>query len=90
MQCVDTLEVPKPLIITMTTFQEIQIIDFRNTSWILSHGAPLLNYGIPWLFMHTYNQFMEVNSFIKETHNLMVELQSSVIPSLKHHNSESL
>ena len=38
------------------------------------YGDPLLNYGSPWLFMHTYNQFMDVNSFIMEIHNSMVEL----------------
>ena len=37
-------------------------------------GDPLLNYGSPWLFMHTYSQFMDVNSFIMEIHISMVEL----------------
>ena len=30
--------------------------------------------GSPWLFMHTFNQFKDVNSFITEIHNSMVEL----------------
>ena len=38
------------------------------------YGDPLLHYGSPWLFMHTYNQFMDVNSFIMEIHNSVVEL----------------
>ena len=39
---------------------------------------PLLNYGIPWLFMQTYNPFMEKNIFIMETNNSMVELKNQV------------
>ena len=39
------------------------------------YGGPLLNVWIPWLFMHTYDQSTEVNSFIMETHNSVVELQ---------------
>ena len=43
------------------------ISDPHEYRWI--YGDPLLNYGSPWLFMHTYNQFMDVNSFIMEIHN---------------------
>ena len=75
MQWVDAHEAPKPLIVPMTTFQEIQIIELHNISWILIRGALLLNYGIPWFFMHTYNRFMEVNNFIIETNNSTVQLQ---------------
>ena len=76
MQWVDAHEAPKPLIVPMTTFQEIQIIELHNISWILIRGALLLNYGIPWFFMHTYNRFMEVNNFIIETNNSTVQLQN--------------
>ena len=48
---------------TNDNLQEIQIIELHNMSWILIHGAPLLNYTFPWLFMHTCNQFIEEEQF---------------------------
>ena len=46
MHWVGSREAPKPLIVPMTTFQEIQIIELHDISWILIHEAPLLNYAI--------------------------------------------
>ena len=62
---------------TYTHIKKVVMIEPHNISRIFIYGAALLNCGIPWLFIHTYNQFMEVNSFIMETHNSMVELQKS-------------
>ena len=56
----------------------VVIMELHDISRILMNSAGFMgtHYSIMgvWLFMHTYNQFMDVNSFIMEIHNSMMEL----------------